>query len=391
MPHATLTPPSVWMMCFICIGLSGCTSSNADQPSTPPPSSKTLSSATTAAPSTSLTLPSRVRRGVCFAHNWQAGGSRGYGTVASAEALGHLKGLNVNWISVTPFGWMRSVHANEVKGEHSSKIPNGGERRERVIKVIQQARARNMRVMLKPHIWISKGAWRGKIAPRDAKNNADWNSWWSSYEAFMMYYAKIAQAQKVESLVLGVELVSALKQHPDRFLALIAKVRAVYKGELTYSANWDEMLDMRIWRALDAVSTQLYPPLSQSTTPKRAALERALRPHLAQWSTIAKKANKPLLITEVGYKSAPNAVIEPFGWPERLPKSMKKPDPALQKLAYEALFAELKRVPNLGGVFIWKYFTDKTTTEEGPMGFSPRGKPAEQAIKRAYDRINPAP
>jgi hypothetical protein len=271
-----------------------------------------------------------------------------------------------------------------VKGEHLSQMPRGGERREALLGAMKQARARGIKIVLKPHIWIAKGAWRGFIAPQNNEGEANWSTWWTNYTAWMVYYAKLAEDHDVEVLVLGVELVSALKLHPDEFLKLIATIRTHYKGKLTYSANWDEFPDERVWKALDIVSTQLYPPLSKSLDPSRAELQTALRPHLKAWSGIAAKAQSTLWLSEVGYTSALNAVSKPFEWPERLDPSLKKPVPALQALAYEALFAELQSTKHIGGVFIWKYFTDAKTNEEGQMGFSPRGKLAESVLKSAY-------
>ena len=380
----TPVPPRCarWLLFASALWLGACApKQSAPNPHTPDAPATT---APAAAAFETQPLPARVARGVCLAHNWQDQGARGYGTDAGARTMDHLKGVGVNWVSLTPFGWMRSVHDSTVKGEHQSDMPRGGERREALIGAIEQARARGMKVVLKPHVWIAKGAWRGDIAPRDSAGAPDWATWWGHYTAWMVYYAKLAQQHDVEVLVLGVELVSALKRDPDAFLKLVTTVRTHYKGKLTYSANWDEFPDERVWGALDMVSTQLYPPLSQSLTPKRQALRRALRPHLKRWSEVAGRAGTTLWLSEVGYTSALNAVSKPFEWPERLDPSLKKPAPALQALAYEALFAELRTTPRVGGVFVWKYFTDADTDEEGEMGFSPRGKPAEGVLKQAY-------
>lgn len=389
----TIIRATIWVsLCLFCMGCSPTSSDASRTKSTTRPQvlkSSNTAQATKPSGKAMVALPTKVWRGVCLAHNWQAGGTKGYGTPASEEALTHLSKQHVNWVSITPFGWMKTLHDTSVKGEHAGAMPKAGESAGRVVGVIEQAHKKNMRVMLKPHIWIGRGAWRGKILPKDSKGQVAWRAWWASYEQFILYYAKLAQKHRVAALVLGVELASALKTHPESFLTLIQKVRAIYKGKITYSANWDEAIDVRVWKALDLVSTQLYPPLSKSTSPQRHALIQALRRHLKQWSKIAKDAGKPLVITEVGYKSAPNAVIEPFGWPERLPKSMKKPDPAIQKVAYDALFTALGEVDNLQGVFVWKYFTNKGTDEEGPMGFSPRGKPAEAVLKRAFASPTP--
>ncbi|MEM1347723.1 MAG: hypothetical protein AAGI01_04140, partial [Myxococcota bacterium] len=337
-------------------------------------------------------LPEDMWRGVCFAHNWQWMGRKGYGTDSSAETLDHLKALGTNWVSLTPFAFMRSLESVEIQGEHKKSVfPPGSETAERIKKVAAQAHARGLKIMLKPHIWVSRGQWRGKISPKEHGAPA-WGAWWEEYDAFILWQAKLAQDIDAESFVVGVELASALKANPDRFLETVKKVRAVYSGKLTYSANWDEYQSAKIWNALDMIGVQLYPPLSAKTDPEIAELRRALRTHLDKWSAIARKAGRSIVLTEVGYKSAPTAVKEPFGWPERLPKELRTSDQKIQAVAYAALFEEIRAHDEIvRGLFIWKYFTDKNTDEEGPFGFSPRGKMAERVLRDAFGGALPNP
>jgi len=328
-------------------------------------------------------LPESIWRGACFAHNWQKMGMSGYGTDASAEALDHLKSVGADWISITPFGWMSSAQDAAIRGEYDRVMPGAGETKGRVERVIAQAKARDIKVMLKPHIWIRGGAWRGSIAP-EADGKEAWGAWWESYRRFILYYAEVAAEQKVDSLVVGVELVSAVKQNPEQFIRTIEAVREVYDGHLTYSANWDEEVSPKVWAELDAIGVQLYPPLSKEKDPEDAEIDRALDKHLTWWSEQAERVDKPILLTEVGYKSTPTTLIEPFGWPENLPEKERVPDQEIQARAYAALFRAIPRHPRVKGVFIWKYFTDKDTDEEGPYGFSPRGKKAEEVLKTAF-------
>lgn len=330
-------------------------------------------------------LPAKVRRGVCYAHNWQLMGAKGYGSAASAEALAHLAGIGVTWVSITPFAWMKDRNSTEIGGEHNSAMmPPGAETRERVIGAITQAREHGLKIQLKPHIWVGRGDWRGSIAPKGDQGQTDWKTWWESYRAFILYYAKLAEETGAESFVIGVELVSAVKANPDELSDTIAAVREVYSGEITYSANWDEDVPDNLWREMDAVGVQLYPPLSDADDPSVDELVRALEPHMRRLDELSRRVDKPILLTEVGYKSAPTAVKEPFGWPEDLPAELRTSDEAIQATAYEALLSTLPAYDRIEGIFIWKYFSDAETDEEGVFGFSPRGKAAEAVLERAY-------
>ena len=383
---------SVWLIVFsMATCVLACEQKTRPTQSIDASSSKDTAAATSTAPEakrapavdTIEALPEDIWRGVCFAHNWQKMGRAGYGSDASAEALDHLKSLGVNWVSITPFAWMDSQQDPTISGEYERVMPGGGETKGRVEGVIAQAKARDIKIMLKPHIWIRGGAWRGGIDPR-ADGKKAWKQWWESYRTFILYYAEMAQAQGVDSLVVGVELVTAVKETPDEFIRTIAMIREVYKGHLTYSANWDEEVSPSVWSKLDAVGVQLYPPLSKKRDPSDDELDRSLDKHLKWWTEQADAVDKPILLTEVGYKSTPTAVIEPFGWPENMPKEERVPDQELQARAYAALFRAIPRHPRVKGVFMWKYFTDKSTDEEGLYGFSPRGKKAEAVLDKAF-------
>jgi len=330
----------------------------------------------------SVTLPDGVWRGACLAHNWQERGARGYGTEASAEVLDHLASIDVDWISVTPFGFMTDQKSNLVEGEHNRTPPDGAERAERLERVLEQARARGIKVMLKPHIWIRGGKWRGAIKPANEAGEPDWDGWWDSHDAWILYYAELAERNGIEALVIGLELHSAVRQSPERLVQLANKVRAIYRGHITYAANWNEPVPDDVWRAVDSIGVQFYPPLTKARgAVDPAELRGSLRTHLSHWEVVAERTNRPLVITEVGYRSADLAARLPNAWPENINGST---DEALQKEVYRLFFEELRRTKRLGGVFLWKYFTDRNTDEEGPTGFTPRGKPAEAVIREAF-------
>lgn len=330
-----------------------------------------------------MRLPDRVVRGVCLAHSWQDEGADGYGSDASRQTLRHLEEIGVNTISMTPFGWMSDAGSPRIRGEHNAPLPRGGESRDRLVRMVEQAGARDMRVVLKPHIWIRGGGWRGDIAPR-VDGEPAWTSWWESYRRFIRYYAKLASELDVAALVVGVELVSAIEARPEEFRATIRTARRHFEGHLTYGANWNEEVPDRIWKDLDAVGVQFYPPLAGDGSPTLERLRSAVRKELDDWSRRAERVNRPLDIVEVGYKSAASAVHRPYEWPDDLSSDRRVVDRALQRRAYRALFTELTRTPKLRSVFVWKYFTDPSRDKGGPLGFSPRGKPAEQVLRHAY-------
>lgn len=340
----------------------------AGAPPSPEPPAEARGKAPCAAP-----LPNDVQRGICYAHNYQRLGTRGYGSEASRASRAELKRLGVRWLSVTPFGFSRSLGSDTVR--HIGNYA-GGETDERVQRELREAHREGFHVLLKPHVWIGGGKWRGAIQP---EGKDGWQRWFDSYGEWILRYARMAQATGVEVLSVGVEFGSSSRTHADRWRSLIARIRKVYKGKLTYSANWDEADKVAFWDALDFVGVQFYVPLGDGDeTSKVKKLDRALD----EFGALSKRVQRPVIFTELGYRSIRSPELKPHAWPER--EAGKTVDQPAQARAYARLLNALSRRPWAKGVYFWKWFTDPDSDEEGADGFSPRRKLAASTLKAAY-------
>src|SRR5205814_5804340 len=111
----------------------------------------------------------------------------------------------------------------------------------------------------------------------------NWRAFFTSYRAFLLHHALLAEREGFDGLVVGHELVSATRADPARWRALIAEVRRVYHGTLTYGANWNEELErIPFWRDLDCVGVSFYPPLTAHAGAGDAELEAGARVALAR-------------------------------------------------------------------------------------------------------------
>lgn len=321
-------------------------------------------------------LPGRIQRGISVAHNYQDGGAKGYGTKTSAATLKELRDLGVEWISLTPFGFMRSLTDAQV---HSIGNYRAGETDERMHREIRQAKALGLKVMLKPHIWVVRGHWRGEIELPDA---AAWRRWFDSYRRWLLRYADMAESEGADILVVGVELRSTERQQERRWRDLVSEVRRRFQGEITYSANWDDATSLPWWDAVDYIGVQFYPPVATSETASRSDIHSAVAARLDGIAAVARRHDKPVLFTEVGYRAASDGLVHPHEWPER--KAEVRFDPRSQATGYQTLIEAVRNRPWVHGLYWWKWFTDPDTAEEGPAGFSPRGKVAETILRAAY-------
>ncbi len=325
-------------------------------------------------------LPSDVDRGVCLAHSWQFGGTKGYGSDASKQSKTELSGAGVKWVSLTPFAWQKDLHSTEVKLMTST---SAGESDERLQREVQQCRDQGIKVMMKPHIWISYSEWRGHIQP-DHGSGEGWAAWFNSYEAMILHYARLSQTLNLESLVIGLELASASGLFRDRWLEMISRIREVYSGALVYAANWNEAEQVVFWDAVDQIGIQFFAPLADGVNDDNQTFKRKAGEHLDGYGRLSKKHNKPVVLTEYGYKSILATAISPGTWPEHLPESAKAYDERNQARAYAATLGAVAERDFVKGVYLWKWFTDVHTDEEGHLGFSPRGKLGMNVLESAY-------
>jgi hypothetical protein len=197
------------------------------------------------------------------------------------------------------------------------------------------------------------------------------------------YYARLAQDVGAAMLIIGTELANPVRQRPAFWRALIREVRRVYDGEVTYAANWyEEYEHVTFWEDLDYIGVQAYFPLSEHESPSLDAIKAGWKPHQSALAALHEKTGRPILFTEIGYRSVPYAAIEPWRWLARDEPGQVEPDYELQARLYQAFFERCWHQPWLSGVFVWKWYgsTGRRGRDRHTLDFTPQDKPAEQVI-----------
>ncbi len=245
----------------------------------------------------------------------------------------------------------------------------------------RRAEALGMGIILKPHVWVgsydTEGQARGEIA---FETEAQWQRWEAAYRRFLLHYARLAEAVGAAVLVGGTGLAGTVQAREAFWRNLIADVRSLYGGKLTYAANWyEEYRQVPFWDALDYVGVQAYFPLSKADDPSLAQLRASWTPHLEALRHVARRTGRPILFTEIGYRSAPDAARAPWRWPEE--HAQAPPDPALQARCYRAFFAAVWPQPWLAGAMLWKW---PAADEDRSHGFTPQDKLAQEVIRRGF-------
>jgi len=250
------------------------------------------------------------------------------------------------------------------------------------IAIIRKIRDKGLYVHLKPHLWMSEG-WRSNVS-LDSKT--EWDNWFRSYSTNMLHYAQMAETAGAELFCIGTELRSSIMEQPKAWCELISKIKAIYSGKLTYAANWhDEYEHVTFWDELDYIGVQAYFPLTEGKNPDLESIKKGWEPHLKTLESFSQEHAKPILFTEVGYKSEAAATIKPWEWGNTLGILYQKKSDRTQQLAYEALFQMAWHKTWFAGVHIWEWNTQ--STREGAktnLNFSPRFKPAENTIAKWF-------
>ncbi|MBT8311538.1 MAG: glycoside hydrolase [Flavobacteriaceae bacterium] len=278
--------------------------------------------------------------------------------------------------AVMPFGFIRNLDSPEIIFDTDRQWY--GETTQGAKQYIELLRENRLNIMLKPQLWI----WRGEFTG-DLKMNSeeDWKILEDSYEAFILTYARLAQETRVELFCIGTELEEFVKARPQYWNSLIGKIREVYKGKLTYAANWDEYKRTPFWPLLDYVGIDAYFPLSEERTPSVDLLKEGWKPWKSRIEEVAKESGKPILFTEYGYRSMDYTAKKPW----LVDRNEENVNLEGQVNAKKAIFEEFWGEDWFAGGFVWKWFLnhDRAGGEQDNR-FTPQNKPAEEVIRLFY-------
>lgn len=287
-----------------------------------------------------------------------------------------LAATSANWAGVLVTWYMPDKTSTDIAPD-LQQTPTD----EAVRRAILELRGQGLKVMLKPHVDVRDGTWRGTIAPSDRP------AWFRSYRAFLLHYAALAQESGAELLCVGTELatLSDARGAAD-WVEIIAAVRGAYGGLLTYAANAtspaDEFTSVSFWGRLDVLGLDAYVPLTDKLNPSREELVRAWTRNRYGADMVSAFRNwqaawgKPVIFTEIGYRSADGANRAPWDW-----QVSAGADNSEQADCYEAAYQVWTRESAwMNGIFWWAWSVSEP--RPGDTDYNPRGKPAEGVLRR---------
>ncbi|GAB5475015.1 MAG: hypothetical protein Mars2KO_31140 [Maribacter sp.] len=292
------------------------------------------------------------------------------------EQVNELLQVNANHAAVMPFGFIRDINSPEII--HNTDRQWFGETLQGAKQYIELLKQNGVEIMIKPQIWIWRGEFTGTLK---MKSENDWKILEGSYDDFILTYARLAEETKAPIFCIGTELEQFVKNRPAYWKGLIKKIRAVYKGKLTYAANWDEYPRTTFWEDLDFIGIDAYFPLSDARTPSVEQLQEGWQPWKEKIEALSKARNKPVLFTEFGYRSMDYTAKKPW----LVDQNDDNVNLEAQVNAKKAIFAEFWTEDWFAGGYVWKWFINhKKSGGDKDNRFTPQNKPAQKVISEVY-------
>ncbi|MEI7425954.1 MAG: hypothetical protein WCK16_03475 [Candidatus Moraniibacteriota bacterium] len=223
-------------------------------------------------------------------------------------------------------------------------------------------------VLFKPHIDVpGSTSWRGFFNPSDKF------LWFASYERVIVTCAIVAEYVGAEMFCIGTELVSLTKpEYATYWNRIIAEVRKVYSGKIVYAANFEELSQITFWEDLDVIGVEAYFTLTTKKNPTPMELLAGWKNVTGRVFNVLPKTNKPVIFTEVGFRSIDGANIDPEDWSINGIIDLQE-----QADCYEATILSLLTDPRISGLFFWSWSLESDTKK---IDYTPEGKPAEKIM-----------
>lgn len=298
-----------------------------------------------------------------------------YNSPSAEPALDELRRANSNVASFNALVYQNTVTSSTVNVDTSQ---DGA-----LQSIISKARSQNLKTAITLFVWLNDGSWRGGINP------ADRATWFQSYRSAVNHYAQIANTSKVDLYIIGSELEN-LKVFSSDWETIISDVRTRYNGMISYNTNWwydsttyDAVKSATWMGKLDYVGVSAFFELTTINNPTRDDLRQAwfgtgpyaARPGrniVSDLKGLSDTFRRPILFTEIGYRSVNGANKQPWNW-NPIPASDNLFDEAEQNDLYDTLFQVLGSESWFLGTLWWSW----TTNPDGGLGdkgYSPRGK-----------------
>lgn len=253
-----------------------------------------------------------------------------------------------------------------------------------LITLLDYAREKGLRTTLMPIVLIEdpgEDDWRGVIRP------THWEAWWRSYNRLIDRFVEIAREAEVDILSIGSEL-NSTEDQTERWRRIVQRVRRNFPGRITYSANWDRYHAVPFWEIVDFIGISSYfelerdrpgAPLDDLVASWARERDRLLR--------FARRHDRPLLMTEVGYPSLPWANAHPWNYVANGESADHEAQARCWQAFFHAWTEKLSEPEGPAAGFFAYHWDPHHAGGAYDTGYGFRGKPSDQVLRDGFTRI----
>ncbi|MNB87854.1 hypothetical protein D3C75_348590 [compost metagenome] len=298
---------------------------------------------------------------------WGFMGKRGtWATEAAGTSMELMKSVTgANWTAIAFSAFQATAQSTNIPYQEAPTVTD-----DEVLWAIRKAKTLGLKVCLKPIVNCADGTWRAHINffDKDVPCEPKWSDWFRSYTAFILHYARIAEETGCEMFCIGCEMVQTDRREAE-WRTLIAEVRKVYTGVITYNCDKYQEANVTWWDALDVISSSGYYP----ETDWEAQLDRI--------EPVVQAHGKPFFFMEAGCPSRSGSAAIPNDW--SLPGG---PDQEEQSRFYQAMFSACHKRSWVQGFMLWDWPAELYPLEEAAANddYCMYGKAAAPVIKHFF-------
>lgn len=305
----------------------------------------------------------------CTGMTWGWTGVRGTWTGAAADrSMTELEALGVDWVAVAFTAQQSTAQSTEIPYADEPTVTD-----DEVRAAIRAAHGRGWKVCLKPVVDSADGTWRAFIGffDADVPGEPTWAQWFAQYTEFIVHHARIAAEEGVAMLSVGCEMVRSDGRDPE-WRALVAAVRDVYPGLVTY--NCDKYQEDRVtwWDAVDVISSSGYYPTG------------TWEQHLDRIEAVVEREDKPFVFLEAGCPSRDTSPARPNDW-----ALAGEPSGEAQAAYLAEMFEACARRPWVQGFFLWDWPATLYAPQDAASNtdYCMYAKPGADVVRDAYEKM----
>jgi glycosyl hydrolase family 113 len=300
---------------------------------------------------------------------WGWVGRRGsWATPSARESLATMQHeLGTTWVALAFAALQATAQSTTISWRDEPTLTD-----DELVGAIEHAHSLGLKVCLKPVVNCADGTWRAHINffDIDVPPEPRWSQWWASYTEFVVHYATIAEQTGCAMFCIGCEMVQADRRETE-WRALVAEVRRVYSGLVTYNCDKYQEDHVTWWDAVDVISSSGYYPVGHWDE------------QLDRIEVVVRREDKPFLFLEAGCPSRDGSQHLPNDWTH--PGS---PSVTAQAEWYEEALVTTEKRDWVGGFVLWDWPAELPTAPIAEdRDYNVHRKPAAALVREHYRRM----